>query len=34
MDRALEDVPAEGKDWGATEEAPETSTLREKVFPE
>jgi hypothetical protein len=34
MDRVLEDMPAEGKDCGTTVEAPETSTLREKVFPE
>jgi hypothetical protein len=34
-DRALlEEMPAEGTDWGATEEAPVTSTSNENVFPE
>lgn len=34
-DRALlEEMPAEGTDCGATEEAPVTSTLNENVFPE
>ena len=30
----LEEMPAEGTDWGATEEAPVTSTSIENDFPE